>query len=118
MPRGGKRTGAGRRKGEAAKLLEALSTVVPEKGDDGKLFADRVLARINDVPKKIENAEDYALSLLFALDIQTRSYNFNRLLDRKFGKPIQQVKIGNPKGEKFEVDVSSARDKLIGALTR
>jgi hypothetical protein len=114
MPRGGKRTGAGRRKGESAPLSAALLT----KGDNGKAFADRVLARLKTAPdlKKINTAEDYALSLLFSRDIQTRSFNFNRLLDRKFGKSVQAVAISNADGEKFEVNMTSSRDKLWAKL--
>jgi hypothetical protein len=117
MPRGGKRTGAGRRpnKGTPARLAAAL----PAQGDTGKAFAERVLARIKTASdlKKIVTAEDYCLSLLFVRDLQTRSRTFNRLLDRKYGKPIQQVKLSNPDGESFEVKMTtSAREKLWAKL--
>lgn len=114
MSHGGKRTGAGRRKGESAKLSAALLT----KGDNGKLFAERVLARLETAPdlKKIKTAEDYALSLLFSRDIQTQSHNFNRLLDRKYGKPKQALTVANPPGEKFEVSMTSSKDKLWAKL--
>src|SRR5208283_2741486 len=81
VPSGGKREGAGRRK---------------PKVDDGTLaspgFATSVLARIGEgCPKVIKTAEDYQLSLLYEADLQTRSVNFNRLLDRKYGKPPQSI---------------------------
>jgi hypothetical protein len=39
--------------------------------------------------------------------------------DRAKGRPVQQVRMGNPEGEKFDVDVrviTSARDKLTALL--
>lgn len=110
--RGGARFGAGRKK------------LKPEVAEGDKLFASRVLARIGkpgwrdfaDITK-IKNDEDYALYLL--LSHSGDAYGqFHKLLDRKFGKPVQRVRIGNPEGEKLklEVDVTSARDKLISKL--
>jgi hypothetical protein len=42
------------------------------------------------------------------------------LTDRELGRPVQQVRLANPEGEKFqvEVDVVSARDRLKAALAR
>jgi hypothetical protein len=42
------------------------------------------------------------------------------LEDRDQGRTIQQIRVANPEGEKFkvEVDVTSARDKLVAALLR
>ena len=78
MARGGKRRGAGRKK----------SPNVPES----KEFADEVFERIHEGPPKIvKNAVDLQLQLLFSADIQTKSHNFNRLIDRKYGKPIQRT---------------------------
>lgn len=79
MPRGGKRKGAGRRKPKPDE------EVIASPG-----FATTVLARIGEgKPVLIKTAEDYALDLLYHADYQTRSVNFNRLLDRKYGKPAQ-----------------------------
>ena len=79
MPRGGKRPNAGRRK------LKVDAETLESPG-----FATTVLARIGEGrPKEIRTAEDFALDLLFQADMQTRSVNFNRLLDRKYGKPAQ-----------------------------
>lgn len=121
MPRGGKRTGAGRHpKGKPARLAAALPAQGDTKGDTGKAFADRVLARLKTARdmKKIVTAEDYCLSLLFARDLQTRSRTFNRLLDRKYGKPSQALTISNRESETFEVNVNmtSSRDKLWARL--
>ncbi len=42
------------------------------------------------------------------------------LTDRELGRPVQQVRMANPEGEKFqvEVDLISARDRLAAALAR
>jgi hypothetical protein len=109
--RGGARTGAGRKK------------LKPEVAEGDKLFATRVLARIgkpnwtefSDL-RKVKNDEDYALYLLLQ---HGGGYDqFHKLLDRKFGKPVQRVRVGNPEGEKLklEVDVTSVRNKLISML--
>ncbi len=79
MPRGGKRENAGRRKPR-----------VDDETIQSPGFATTVLGRVGEgKPVKITCAEDYALDLLYNSDYQTRSVNFNRLLDRKFGKPAQ-----------------------------
>lgn len=108
--RGGARSGAGRKK------------LKPELAEGDKLFASRVLARIGkpgwrdfiDITK-VKSDEDFALYLLLTVSGYDQ---FHKLLDRKFGKPVQRVRVGNPEGGKLklEVDVTSARDKLIGKL--
>jgi hypothetical protein len=108
--KGGKRPGAGRKKIKAECLVEG-----------NKDFAMRVLVRIgkpgwrdySDITK-VKSDEDLALHFIAA---GYHSYDqFNKLLDRKYGKPVQQIRVGNPEGEKFNVNVESARDKLIAAL--
>jgi hypothetical protein len=80
MPPGGKRAGAGR-KPKIHKDAEV---------DQSPGFATTVLGRISEgKPAVIKDAYDYQLDLLFQADMQTRSVNFNRLLDRKYGKPAQ-----------------------------
>ena len=113
MPRGGSRKGAGRRK------------LKPEcnLADGNKDFATRVLARIGkpgwmdyaDI-KKVKNDEDYALYMLVSW--KGSIDQFNKMLDRKYGRSVQQVRIANPEGEKFkvEIDVTSVREKLLGKL--
>ena len=111
MARGGARPGAGRKKLKA------------EVAEGDKLFASRVLARIgkpgwtqfSDL-RKVKNDEDYALYLL--LSYGRGDYQFHKLLDRKYGKPVQRVRVGNVEGEKLQhaVDVTSARDKLFAKL--
>ncbi len=111
--RGGSRPGAGR------KRLKPEADVA----DGNKRFATSVLARVGkpgwqeyrDI-RRVKNDEDLALHFLAN---GLHDYDqFNRLLDRKFGKAMQQVRVANPEGEKFkvEVDVTSARDKLIASL--
>jgi len=91
MARGGKRAGAGRPR-KQAETLE-----VPDKN-----FATRVLERIGmDGWMKItrdsaKNAEEYALALLTCGDRRIESENFNKLLDRRYGKPAQPVKHSGP----------------------
>lgn len=98
MPRGGKRPGAGRRKPK-----------VDQETMEAPGFATSVLGRIGEgKPKEIRNAEDYQLDLLYAADMQTRSINFNRLLDRKYGKPAQGVFVGDTR--------ESTRDVSFGDL--
>lgn len=95
---------------------------VPECVDGDKLFSSRVLARIGKPGwrdfidlNKVKSDEDYALYLL----LSTAAYDqFQKLLDRKYGKPVQRVRVGNPEGEKLklEVDVTSVRNKLLSIL--
>lgn len=40
------------------------------------------------------------------------------LEDRAYGKPVQEVRLANPPEKKFEVDVTSAREKLMGLLLK
>jgi hypothetical protein len=64
----------------------------------------------------VKNDEDYALYLL--LQHGAGYDQFHRLLNRKFGKEVQRVRVGNPEGEKLklEVDVTSVRNKLLTML--
>lgn len=83
--KGGARPGAGRKKNQAEAGI----------ADGDKNFATRVLARIGKPgwqdfidAKKIQSDEDYALHLLAG----TAGYDqFNKLLDRKFGKAVQTI---------------------------
>jgi hypothetical protein len=111
MPKGGARRGAGRKK------LKPESPLV----DGNRDFATRVLARVgkpgwleySDL-KKVKSDEDYALHLV----IMGKGEHFHRLLDRKYGKAVQQIRLANPEGEKFqvEIDVSRIREKLLAKL--
>lgn len=83
--KGGARPGAGRKKHQAEAGI----------ADGDKNFATRVLARIGKPgwqdfidAKRIQSDEDYALHLLAG----TAGYDqFNKLLDRKFGKAVQTI---------------------------
>jgi hypothetical protein len=113
MPKGGARKGAGRK------------TLKPESplADGNKDFATRVLARIGkgdwlryaDI-KLVKSDEDYALHVLVMGKGATDQ--FNKLLDRKYGRSLQQVRIANPEGERFkvEIDLAVAREKLLAEL--
>lgn len=109
--RGGARSGAGRKK------------LAPEVAEGDKLFASRVLGRIGKPGwtnyadlQKVKNDEDYALYLLLTVD--RGDFQFHKLLDRKYGKAVQRVRVGNVEGEKLkhEVDVTAVRNKLLAML--
>ncbi len=113
MPRGGARKGAGRRK------------LKPESGlaDGNKDFATRVLARIGEKNwlkyadiKQVRSDKDFALHVL--VNWNRSIEQFNKLLDRKYGRAVQQMRVANPEAEKFEVeiDVTSVREKLLAKL--
>jgi hypothetical protein len=117
MPRGGARKGAGAKKRK------------PECGlaDGNKDFATRVLARVGkdnwlkyvDI-KQVKSDEDYALHLLVLATTSFRGSldQFHKLLDRKYGRAVQQVRIANPKDETFNIDldVTRVREKLLAKL--
>ena len=107
MPRGGKRAGAGRKgrpKLTFATKLEAKS-VLDKLGKDYR-------------GKRLPSEDQLWLALLAVPDLRLRFDVLKYLTDRRDGKPIQQIRMGNAEGEKLkvEVDVTSARDKLIGKL--
>ena len=113
MPRGGARKGAGRRKLKPECELP----------DGNKGFATRVLARIGEkgwlkyaAVKQVQNDQDYALHVL--INWKGSVDQFNKLLDRKYGRAVQQVRIANPEAEKFkvEIEVASVREKLLAKL--
>lgn len=99
MPRGGKRDGAGRKK-------QTVETVeLPDKG-----FATRVLNRIGTEGwdkidrKNAKNAEEYALALLTCGDKRIEAENFNKLLDRRYGKPAQGMFMGDTRESVIDID--------------
>lgn len=99
MPSGGKRPNAGRPKSKAE------TPEVPDRG-----FATRVLERIGkDGWAKISrenatNAEEYALALLVCGDKRIESENFNKLLDRRYGKPAQGMFMGDTRETARDLD--------------
>jgi hypothetical protein len=66
--------------------------------------------------QKVESDEDFALHVLVMGKGNTDK--FNKLLDRKYGRSVQQVRMANPEGQTFKVehDVTSAREKLFAKL--
>ena len=99
MAKGGKRAGAGRKK-NPAKELAAL----------GEVTAARML-------KELEHEKALVDLYKTCGDARLQTHILFKLREWAYGKPVQQVKVGNQQGEKFEVNVSSARDKLIALLT-
>jgi hypothetical protein len=66
-----------------------------------------VLKRIKEgPPEKTEGPEDYVLALLFDRDVQTRSHNFNRLLDRRYGPPAKIIEVGGRDGQPIPLNLS------------
>jgi hypothetical protein len=96
VARGGRRNpGPGKKLGRPRIHPETLE--IPNKG-----FAMRVLGMIGkeDWTKitrdSAKNAEEYALALLVCNDRRIESENFNKLLDRAFGKPAQPIRHTGP----------------------
>lgn len=98
--RGGARKGAGR-KPNPVKDLAPL----------GEETAARILRDLK---------HEKALKRIFrtCFDPRLQVHIIMKLREWAFDKPVQRVQLGNQPGKKFEVDVTSARDKLIAALTR
>lgn len=97
--------------------------------DGNKDFATRVLARVGEKDwleyadvRNVKNDEDYALHLMAEASLHGKfgTEQFNKLLDRKFGRSVQQIRVANPEGKKFQVehsiDVEGLREKLLAAL--
>jgi hypothetical protein len=114
--RGGSRPGAGRKK------------LTPESGlvEGNKDFATRVLARVGKPGwtdytdlTKVKSDEDLALHILLGLD---RKDQFNKLLDRKYGKPVQTMAHQGDKEKPLEVNVTTdsngATQRLLDLLSR
>jgi hypothetical protein len=105
MAHGGKRRGSGRKK---KPVLPAVKTLAPlSKGLAVKLHGDESTERRW---RELRETGDH----WFRLAVE------KYLWDRCEGRPVQQMRMANPEGEKFqvEVDVTSARDKLCALLCR
>lgn len=105
MARGGKRRGAGRKK---KPVLPAVKTLGPlSKGLAAKLHGDESTERRW---RELRETGDH----WFRLAVE------KYLWDRAEGRPVQQVRMANPEGDKFqvEVDLVSARERLMAALSR
>jgi hypothetical protein len=75
-------------KGFASDVLALIGTTIERK--DGTKIPWIEMTR-----DKATNAAEYQLSLLVCGDRGTESANFNKLLDRKYGKPAQGVFVGD-----------------------
>lgn len=112
MARGGKRTGAGRKR------------IKPDMPQADRTLASRCLDFAEDAKPKNPREKRWheflwhrdAKGNLTAMAFEAAKY----LTDRELGRPVQQVRMANPEGEKFqvEVDLVSARDRLLAALSR
>lgn len=111
--KGGARPGAGRKK------------LRPESGivEGNKDFATRVLARVGKPGwtdfadlGKVKSDEDLAIHILLGLD---RKDQFNKLLDRKYGKPVQTMAHQGDKDKPLEVNVNDSNgttERLLALL--
>jgi len=73
-------------------------------------IATEVLAGIDE--------KTYWMDLLAANDMRLHFDVLKYLTDRRDGRPIQQVRVANPEGEKFQVtvDLTIAKSKLLDEL--
>jgi hypothetical protein len=97
MAKGGKRPGAGRKK-DPAKDVRL-----------GALTALKFLKEIDD---------HKALKTIFneCRDARLQVHIIMKMREWAHDKPAQPLRLANEPGKKFEVDVTSARDKLVAAL--
>lgn len=97
MAKGGKRIGAGRK---------------PDPAKDVRLGAATALKFLKEIDdqkalKKIfDTCKDYRLQVHIIMKMREWAHD----------KPAQPLRLANEPGKKFEVDVTSARDKLTAAL--
>jgi hypothetical protein len=113
MPKGGKRPGAGRKRKPKPKLAGLTRSVAADV-----LHAIDEKGYWLDLLSTDRHRKDGEAHVIRLIDSRLQFDVLKYLTDRRDGRPVQQVRIANPEGEKFklEVDVTSARDKLIGAL--
>lgn len=106
MPKGGARPGAGRKKKPAIVAPKLTKTLA------SKLHADETTELRWKLLRNVGGNQPDIGALRLRFDVE------RYLWDRAEGRPVQQVRLANPEGEKFqlEVDVTSARDKLVAAL--
>ena len=112
MPKGGKRPGAGRKpKPKLAAVKRSVAAEVLQSIDEKRYWLD--LLGI-EPPRK-----DGETRVIRLIDSRLQFDVLKYLTDRRDGRPVQQVRLANPEGEKFQLeiaDVTTARDKLIAAL--
>ncbi len=100
MALGGKREGAGRKKGhKASHTIEAEAAKA------------RIIARVSQ-------RVDELVDMLFEKAIDSKDVSaIKELLDRAFGRPMQAVEMSNPDGEEFAVSLSVKVSRLIDDYT-
>ena len=99
MAKGGKRAGAGRKKDPTKDIrLGAVTALKFLKEVDGHKALLRIFKQCHDPRLQV--------------------HILMRMREWAYDKAVQQVRLGNPKDETFktEVDVTSARNKLVAAL--
>lgn len=109
----------GKREPGPGKTLGRPKTKIETPEIPTKPFATEVLALIGTTIERPDgtkikwtemkrdlatNAAEYQLSLLVCGDRNTESANFNKLLDRKYGKPAQGVFVGDTREATRELD--------------
>ncbi len=115
MARGGKRQGAGRKKTERVTDSDVASRVLAKSNAE-----QTWLSMVELEKRKLGINKDGTLSqeVFWKASVLPLKVLLHYLEDRAHGRTIQQIRMANPEGEKFqvEVDVTSARDKLINRL--
>lgn len=108
MPRGGKRPGSGPKK--KLKIVESLPLL--KKSLALKLQADELTEVRWKMLRNVGGTVPSVAASRLRFDVE------RYIWDRAEGRPVQQVKVSNPKDEKFkvEVDVTGALDKLTSKL--
>jgi hypothetical protein len=116
MARGGKREGAGRKKLERVTNADVATRVLAKAKAEQLWLSMIALER-----KRLGIGEDGKIdkdAAKWNTSIQPLTSLLHYLEDRAYGRTVQQIRVANPEGEKFqvEVDVTSARAKLLAAL--
>ena len=104
MAKGGKRTGAGR-KADPAKDLE-LGAKTAQKLLDNLGSGDEK-GHLKQLKKIYEECHDARI----------RTHIIFRMREWAYGKPVQELRVANSPGKKFDVNITSAKDKLLAALS-
>jgi len=97
MSKGGKRPGAGRKKDPVKDIRLGAQTALKVLKE---LDSEKELVRI------FQKCNDPRLQVHVIMKLREWAYD----------KPAQPLRVANEPGEKFKVDVTSARDKLAAAL--
>jgi hypothetical protein len=107
--RGGARGGGKKKKTQPPEQIDARST-------EGQKRAAAIIDALN---KPVSEGDPYEIQKFRRIDdagvrdsLDLRKW----LYDKATGRPMQEIRLANRPTEKFEVDITSARDKLMAAL--